>query len=52
MLHSELEGYWLKLRLGDQVFLGYLAVGGNFVFSLIIVAIFIGLGRACRLGGF
>ena len=29
-----------------QVCLGDLALGGNFVFCLIIVAIFIGLGRA------
>ena len=36
---------------GDQVCLGDLAVGGNFVFCLIIVVIFIGLGRAYRLGG-
>ena len=28
-----------------------LAVGGNFLFCLIIVVIFIGLGRAYRLGG-
>ena len=30
---------------GDQVFLGNLAVGGNFVCCLIIVVIFIGLGN-------
>ena len=30
---------------GDQVFLGNLAVGGNFVCFLIIVVIFIGLGN-------
>ena len=29
-----------------------LAVGGKFVFCLVIVVIFIGLGRAYRLGGF
>ena len=31
--------------------MGDLAVGGNFVFCLIIVVIFMGLGRANRLGG-
>ena len=31
--------------------MGDLAVEGNFVFCLIIVDIFIGLGRAYRLGG-
>ena len=30
--------------------MGDLAVGGNFVFCLIIVVTFIGLGRAYRLG--
>ena len=57
-LHSELEGSWLKpkllVTLGSskyQVCLGDLAVRGNFVFCLIVV-IFIGLGRAYRLGGF
>ena len=40
----------LRLDSGDHICLGDLAVGGNFVFSLIIVAIFIGLGRAYRLG--
>ena len=38
-------------ELGDQVCLGHLAaVGGNFVFCLMIVVIFIGLGRAYKLG--
>ena len=32
-----------------QVCLGVLASGGNLVFCLIIVAIFIGLGRAYKL---
>ena len=32
--------------------MGDLAVGGKFVFCLVIVVIFIGLGRAYRLGGF
>ena len=36
---------------GDQVCLGDLAVGENFVFCFIIVFIFIGLGRAYRFGG-
>ena len=31
--------------------MGDLAVGENFVFRFIIVVIFIGLGRAYRLGG-
>ena len=36
---------WWSGLPGDQ------AIGGNFVFCLIIVVIPIGLGRACRLGG-
>ena len=40
----------LRLDSGDHICLGDPAVGGNFVFSLIIVVIFIGLGKAYRLG--
>ena len=36
---------------GDQVCLGNLVVGGNFVCWLIIVVIFKGLGRSYRLEG-
>ena len=46
---------WSKISCGELnslvIRLGYLAVGGNFVCCLIIVAIFIGFGRAYRLGG-
>ena len=37
-------------EVNDQVCLENLAVEGNFVFCLILVARFIGLGRAFRLG--
>ena len=43
---------WGSELPGDEVCLGDLAVEGNFVFFLIIVVIFIGLGRAYRLEGF
>ena len=45
------SGPMLSCWPGDQVCPGDLAVGGNFVFCLIIVVIFIGLGRAHKLGG-
>ena len=41
----------LPLDSSDQVCLGNLAVGGKFVFFLITIVIFIGLGRAYRLEG-
>ena len=40
---------WGSKEPGDQVCLGDLVVGGNFVFCLIIVVIFTGLGRAYTL---
>ena len=41
----------LPFDSGDQVCFGNLAVGEKFVFFLIIVVMFIGLGRAYRLEG-
>ena len=43
---------WGSEQPGDQVCEGDIAVGGNFVFSFIIIVIFIGLERAYRLGEF
>ena len=36
---------------GEQVFLGELAEGGNFICCLIVLVMFMGLGRTYRLGG-
>ena len=42
---------WESEQPDDEVCLGDLAVGGNFVFYLIIVVRFIGFERAYRFGG-